>query len=402
MYTLFREIRSLPSINKRLLLNTLCVSSATFMVNPYLIAYLPTIADISPGQAAVSASIGVAAGSVMALVMSMISVLGDKRLGSTCGFGLAGCYLLLAYASRIPDSLFLAGITLLFVAQRFFLNTFTICTRNIQASSTEEHEQRNIFRLISLTLSLGMSLGPQVGAYILSKSGFQAVFLASTLIILLCSVNFRFLPAYETKGSAQDDQNHVQSLEAPAIIGCATAIVSYTLYAQVFSYIPLSIKERAGHDGLATLQDFYLVYSLARIGCAVWVHPIITRAISSLAIISLMGVSICTLSLLMLSNSYGPLLLIMLAASFAFGESLFSSMAIPWITSLIKNPHSTRRHIGLFTFCSTALGIGSGQFVGAWVFQQKSTQTAVITWISTFCLYLYLLILTKRKSNFLL
>ncbi|XUT89560.1 hypothetical protein SGO26_29580 (plasmid) [Cupriavidus metallidurans] len=178
------------------------------------------------------------------------------------------------------------------------------------------------------------------------------------------------------------------------------AIASYVLYAQIFSFIPLRISVMFSDRAMETMRDFFVVYAVVRLtsSWAMTMFPLFRKTPDKY--LCAIGNLMCVIALIALTINFKYSTLLLTSGVMAVGEAMFTASYVPMMISRVRRQGNIWLHAGLFTFCTTAIGLGGGQVLGSMIFDQHSTVLSVATWLLFLLLFYFIYSAIYKSKEF--
>ena len=227
------------------------------------------------------------------------------------------------------------------------------------------------FGLFGVSTTIGMALGPPIGTFILQHSGYNAMFIAGSVISLISMVMAGFIryPAYEPL--PQNRQFRWKNLfEASTVITSINLLIIGLSYGGLLSFIALYGKE----IGIQNPSGFFLVFALGIITSRFSAGKAVDRNGPRLVIFICLSLLIIGYPLLALvQNNWGFYLA---ALIIGFGNGV----VWPTFQAMVNNivPSNRRGAANSTLFIAMDLGMGLGMMIAGIISQRYSISAAFL------------------------
>jgi MFS family permease len=233
------------------------------------------------------------------------------------------------------------------------------------------------FGLFGVSTTIGMALGPPIGTFILQHSGYNAMFIAGSVISLISMIMAGLIkyPAYQP--TALNRQFRWKNLfEASTIIPSVNLLIIGLSYGGLLSFIALYGKE----IGIQNPSGFFLVFALGIITSRFSAGKAVDRNGPRLVIFICLSLLIIGYPMLALvQNSWGFYLA---ALIIGFGNGV----VWPTFQAMVNNivPSNRRGAANSTLFIAMDLGMGLGMMI-AGIISQKYSISAAFLCCSIYC-----------------
>ena len=227
------------------------------------------------------------------------------------------------------------------------------------------------FGLFGVSTTIGMALGPPIGTFILQHSGYDAMFIAGSVISIISMILASMIkyPAYQPL--PQNRQFRWKNLfEASTVIPSANLLVIGLAYGGLISFIALYAKD----TGIENPSIFFLVFALGIITSRFSAGKAVDRNGPRLVIIICLSLLIIGYPLLALWHSVWGFYLAALILGFGNG------VVWPTFQAMINNivPANRRGAANSTLFIAMDLGMGLGMMIAGLVSQKYSISAAFL------------------------
>lgn len=376
-------LRSLSATSRRLLIATVFVSSALFMLNPFLVLGVAQTSSLSLAEASACLLVAMVLGNVLGLALSWRpGGLGRIRLGAL-GMVVAPVAILAVpdQESRVVSLIAITfALTLLRGAFAIFFNgsksLHLLSNGTAVAAST-------IFTLVGSAFAVGSAVGPVVAVAVLDVAGYGAVYSVSSLLFACALAVIWGLPC-PVGAAPPPATGHVPLSCAPASTGLvsvlAAAFCIHLLLAQVFTFLPLSFVSQSD-DGEQLIAFFFTGHAALLVVLPLVVLGAMQRWLTSATTRFCVGGLLLALALVLFSVPGNPLYLFIAALLLmSLGELLATANGMELLQRRSPTRESIDRNIALYTFLCSGLGLGLGQLLGTHVQETRSAVLATVVW----------------------
>ncbi|MEZ9657362.1 MFS transporter [Vibrio splendidus] len=387
------------SSSRFLLLNTLLIAVATFMVNPYLVVGAQDTLNISYSNIGLYLMVALVIGSVTSLAIGFLSprkallnILLTSSAGSVFSFLLMSCSADSAESSQL---IFLIGLVLL----RVCMSCATMITRTIHIMTNADKDCSKLFASAVSVFGVGSAIAPLIGGFIFETMGFVQLLLGAmgfmflSLLVLGCAAFF-IRTDLNSQTSIDEKPSSVTSYcvmdNWQLMVGC---VLFFCLMGQSFSYIPVQINQLGESEWIAV---FFGVNAAVLATLSIPISNWLKRRGGSALHYCILGLNVLTASLVIIPIAFSSLIgVVVVAALYSFGEILFSAYSLEVLRGKVKAEHISKA-VSMYTFLTTSVGLGLGQYLGVLLLDNVSIYFVSATWI-VICAVGYLLL--KRTNN---
>jgi len=387
--------------SKILLFNTFAITLATFMFNPYLVIGAKEILSIGNEEIGFYLMIALIIGSFSSLIIgmksskkSLLPLLLISSIGSVISF------YFMFISNEFGGSnkwVFLLAL----VCLRIFMSCATMVTRTIHMITNINRDCSKLFALAVTVFGLGSALGPLIGGAVFESKGFLTIIFVSMVITILaflalcCSLFFIGSELKSNNDVDKPSNNIAYNLKDTWTI-MLSSILFFCLLGQSLSYIPVQISTIGNASWIAIFfgvnATFLIVFSL----------PIINKLNKyslTLAHKCSLGLIFITISLIIVPYTFSSIVgVVVVAILYSLGEILFSTYSLESLRGAVKATDAPKA-VSIYTFLTTSLGLGIGQYVGVLLLDELSPLLIACVW-GGICLFgtLFLKRLCYEKS----
>lgn len=291
------------------------------------------------------------------------------------------------------------GVIIVFISMLLYRIGSSIYVPNSRATLIDYQfdnlSTRTIFTHVKIFNSVGASIGPLLGALILSYYSFDGLvlclFIISVLAFFVSSLSIKNIQKKSEIESVTEYLNKPFNIDKTLAFSIVTYFVIMGL---AYSYIPLVIKSSSPESKML-VGVFFTVNSISIILLGIPVSKLANRLRKSSQMI--IGLSFSALGLILLNTSLINHILIVsfVAVLFTIGEII---CPIILQEELLKGEGDTVKKMSLYSFLGSGIGIGVGQYVGVTLAGISSIYS--ITTIVMICVFGYLMFnVSIRNQN---
>ncbi|WP_456294865.1 MFS transporter [Vibrio sp. AK197] len=389
--------------SRLLLLNTFLITLATFMFNPYLVVGARNLLHIDYSDIGFYLMIALFIGSLTSLFIGLI--LPDKSLlyililasaGSVLSFFLMSCS---NENNNNSQYVFLGALVLL----RICMACATMITRTIHVMTNINKDCSKLFATAVSVFGVGSAVAPLIGGIIYEKLGFIQLLLASMIVmftsfVIICVaaifIKSEIAPRSPIKNESKNDilrysaSNHWKLMIASVLFFC--------MMGQSFSYIPVQI------ESLGKTEWISIFFGVNAIFLTVLSMPMANlfekKKIGSVTLCNV-GLFSMMVSLILIPFVFNKLSgVVLVSILYSFGEILFSSYSLESLRKKV-NVENVPKAISIYTFLTTSIGLGMGQYIGVELMNNVSVLLISATWIIIGVVGCILLMESKNEKN---
>ena len=274
----------------------------------------------------------------------------------------------------IFNSYIFAGTVWFMVAVRFFHGlTWGVTSTAIStvAGDIIPAEKRGEgFGYFGVTTTTGMAIGPWIGSFILQNSGYNAMFIAGSVMGILSMILASMIRYPEYRPVKDQGFDWSKLLEKKTIIPSVNLLITSLAYGGLLSFIALYGKE----IGIKNPSGFFLIYALGIITARYSSGKAVDRQGPRRIIIFCLSLVIMGFPLLALvQNGFG---FYFSAVILGFGNGVVWPTFQTMVTNLV--PANRRGAANSTAFLAMDLGIGMGMMMAGVISQQYSISTAFL------------------------
>ncbi|MBI4237420.1 MAG: MFS transporter [Deltaproteobacteria bacterium] len=358
----------------RLLLNTLIVSSASFMINPLLVIGGSGAFHTSYAHLSTVLVIALVAGNITALVATtFFTTLNYYIWLRLAMFGLFGSATLMAVSVYRGDQFGYWLFCIALVLLRIFMATATTLTRVMHTITNLHHSDcSRLFARASSFFGIGSAIGPVIGSYVYSDVNFFSVLALSALFFLVGSIAIAsaqtIIREDLSKASLQQTEfkqspalKKIFSLSRNAVFTIFVSILFFVLLGQSFGFIPVLLKELGHVEWIGT---FFSINAALLIVLSEPVALFLNKTALKQTHKMILGLALMVLALSLFSLTSTTLFwLVIITLLYSLAEIIFQTYAM----ELIRRNESQWKipaTVSAYTFFTSAVGVGLGQYIG--------------------------------------
>ncbi|MEZ9469714.1 MFS transporter [Vibrio lentus] len=360
----------------------LLVPMSMFALNPYFVTHLPEYLHVSATIISAALTMAFISGALISIAVSKILKNHQLVVMGRIALALLAMSVLALFSLQwLPYWIQILCVVIFLVIVRASLNISTIVSRSIQIQSNSNSVNRGaLFSLITTLFSLGAAIGPVLGEVVIGNYSFSHLLLVVGLVLTInFFINYKFVKPIQVNDSSIIGETKTK-YELGAILICVNALLVYFIYGLSFSFFPLLLKGQS-LSYTEDIRDFFLVYAIYRIFLPVIVNKLIVRFSFGCYAVLFLGTLFIVVGVVLLTENIGSSYFGMMILVFALGEILVGTYGLTLLGEIVKVKSSTTAHVGLFTLCTSAIGLGGGQLAGTIVYENFLASASII-WIA--------------------
>jgi len=384
-----------------LLLNTFVMTLAIFMLNPYLVIGGGNLLKVPDSDISFFLMISLLCGSIISLILGLSS----KRNHAVFILIVASAGSVLAFFMLSQSIRFYGFEKLIFLFALIILRSCMACasifTRAIHFSTNRNVDCSYLFATTVAVFGIGSALGPILGGWIYQHYGFNRLLQLAMLISLISFFLVIFgspIMRRDVFNSAKIDFEYQNKVDDYSLIRTwplmLASVLFFCMLGQSLSFIPVEISK---HGSINLVSTFFSVNAIILFILPIPLARYLEKMKVSATLSCIIGLVSMTLSIIMVpffcQSLYGVLYFTIL---YSIGEVTFSTYSIEILKKVIKHDQSMQA-ITIYSFLTTSIGIGLGQYCGMIFLDFFSSFELVLVWLVILFIAIKLIIRMEYK-----
>lgn len=366
-----------------LLINTLIVTTASFLLLPYLVIGANQVMGIDYSDTSLYLMIALVIGSGASLLSGFLL----PRSTLLIFLIVNGAILTISYFFMImsienhSSAYYILPIGL--VLFRVGLSCTTMITRSIHLMTNFDNDCSKLFAKGATAFGLGSTLGPLIGGVLYKEYDFHTLLSVSLFFSILSFFLIFFssrvirndLKKFEELNKGERESNLLNLSHAWPLM--VSSVLFFCLLGQSLSFIPIKIDQLGDSNWLVT---FFTINAVLLTFTSIPITRVIKNINVSPYTVCVFGHFFIATSLVLSPYLFSSLTgVAVVSILYSIGEILFSIYSLEILRSIIK-PVDIRKAMAVYVFLTTSIGIGVGQYAGIWFSENLSIKYISFVW----------------------